>query len=41
MPLNNIENPQVYNTVTSELMREQLVTTFNDALKNATGITRL
>lgn len=41
MPLNNIENPQVYNTVTAELMKEQLVTTFNDALKNATGITRL
>ena len=41
MPLNNIENPQVYNTVTSELLKEQLVTNFNDALKNATGITRL
>lgn len=41
MPLNNIENPQVYNTVTGELMKEQLVTNFNDALKNATGITRL
>lgn len=41
MPLNNIENPQVYNTVTSELMKEQVVTNFNDALKNATGITRL
>ncbi|MES2852481.1 MAG: TonB-dependent siderophore receptor [Bacteroidota bacterium] len=41
MPLNNIENPQVYNTVTSELLKEQVVTNFNDALKNATGITRL
>lgn len=41
MPLNNIENPQVYNTVTAELLKEQLVTNFNDALKNATGITRL
>lgn len=41
MPLINIENPQVYNTVTSELLKEQLVTNFNDALKNATGITRL
>ncbi|RTZ06824.1 TonB-dependent siderophore receptor [Flavobacterium sp. GSP6] len=41
MPLNNIENPQVYNTVTSELMKEQVVTNFSDALKNATGITRL
>lgn len=41
LPLNNIENPQVYNTVTAELLKEQVVTNFNDALKNATGITRL
>jgi len=41
LPLNNIENPQVYNTVTSELLKEQVVTNFNDALKNATGISRL
>ncbi|WP_269227550.1 TonB-dependent siderophore receptor [Flavobacterium eburneipallidum] len=41
MPLNNIENPQVYNTVTAELLKEQVVTNLNDALKNATGITRL
>ena len=41
MPLNNIENPQVYNTVTSELLKEQAVTNFNDALKNATGVSRL
>ncbi|ESU28874.1 putative TonB-dependent receptor [Flavobacterium limnosediminis JC2902] len=41
MPLTNIENPQVYNTVTSELLKEQVVTNFNDALKNATGVARL
>jgi iron complex outermembrane receptor protein len=41
MPLNNIENSQVYNSVTSELIKEQLVTNFYDAIKNATGITRL
>lgn len=41
IPLNNIENPQVYNTVTSELLKEQVVTNFNDALKNATGVSRL
>jgi iron complex outermembrane recepter protein len=41
MPLNNIENPQVYNTVTAEVLKEQVVTNLNDALKNATGITRL
>lgn len=41
MPLKDIENPQVYNTVTSELLKEQVVTTLNDALKNATGVSRL
>lgn len=41
LPLNNIENPQVYNTVTAELLKEQVVTNFNDALKNATGVGRL
>lgn len=41
MPLKNLENPQVYNVVSSELLKEQAVTNFNDALKNATGVTRL
>lgn len=41
MPLKNIENPQVYNLVTNELLKEQVVTNLNDALKNATGVTRL
>ena len=41
MSLKNIENPQVYSVVTSELLKEQVVTNFNDALKNATGVTRL
>jgi iron complex outermembrane receptor protein len=41
LPLKDIENPQVYNAVPKELLKEQVVTTFNDALKNATGITRL
>ncbi|POY41067.1 TonB-dependent siderophore receptor [Flavobacterium alvei] len=41
MPLNNIENPQVYNTVTAELLKEQVVTNLNDAIKNATGVARL
>lgn len=41
LPLNNIENPQVYNTVTAELLKEQVVTNLNDALKNATGVARL
>ena len=41
MALNDIENPQVYNTISSELLKEQVVTNFNDALKNATGVIRL
>ncbi|HEA30398.1 MAG TPA: TonB-dependent siderophore receptor [Leeuwenhoekiella sp.] len=41
MPLKEIENPQVYNTITAELLQEQVITTFDDALKNAPGITKL
>lgn len=41
MPLKNIENPQVYNTVDSRTMKEQVVTTFADALKNAPGVEKL
>ncbi|MHA8059971.1 TonB-dependent siderophore receptor [Aquirufa beregesia] len=41
MPLKDLENPQVYNTISKNLLKDQLVTNLNDALKNATGITRL
>ena len=41
MPLNDLENPQVYNTVTKELIQEQMVTDLNGALKNVTGVTLL
>ena len=41
MPLKDIENPQVYNSIPAILLKEQVVTNFNDALKNATGVTRL
>lgn len=41
LPLKNIENPQVYNSISDELLKEQVVTNINDALKNATGVTRL
>lgn len=41
LPLTDMQNPQVYNSVSSKLLREQVVTNMNDALKNATGITRL
>ena len=41
LPLTDMENPQVYNSVSSKLLKEQVVTNMNDALKNATGVTRL
>ena len=41
MPLKDIENPQVYNSITSELLQDQVVTNFDDALKNAPGIDKL
>lgn len=41
LPLKDLENPQVYNSVSRKLLNEQVVTNFNDAIKNATGITRL
>ncbi|MEH6407565.1 MAG: TonB-dependent receptor, partial [Leeuwenhoekiella sp.] len=41
MPLKDIENPQVYTTITSELLQEQVITNFDDALKNAPGIDKL
>ncbi len=41
MPLKNLENPQVYNTITAEILKEQVVTNFDDALKNAPGIDKL
>jgi iron complex outermembrane receptor protein len=41
MPLNNLENSQVYSTVTSSLMAEQLVFSMDDALKNVPGINKL
>ena len=41
MPLKNIENSQVYNTVTNQLLVSQSVNSFEDALKNAAGITKL
>tara|TARA_B100000508_G_scaffold60116_1_gene46725 strand:- start:1411 stop:3558 length:2148 start_codon:yes stop_codon:yes gene_type:complete len=41
LPLKDLENPQVYNSIPKELIKEQNVTDFNQALKNATGVTRL
>lgn len=41
LPLKDIENTQVYSTVTNELLKSQVVTNFDDALKNATGVEQL
>lgn len=41
LPLSQLENPQVYNNITGELLKEQVVTNFDDATKNAPGLTKL
>lgn len=41
MPLKVLENAQVSNVVTKELMADQLVTNQDDALKNVTGLYQL
>jgi len=41
LPLKDLENTQVYSTVTNELLESQVVTNFEDALKNATGVEQL
>lgn len=41
MPLKRLENPQVYNTISSGLLKEQGVTNFDDALKNVPGVHKL
>ncbi len=38
MPLANLENPQVYSSVSKELIKEQITTDFSNLVKNATGI---
>lgn len=41
LALKDIENTQVYSTITNELLESQLVTNFDDALKNAVGVESL
>ncbi|CAM3919002.1 iron complex outermembrane recepter protein [Pedobacter westerhofensis] len=38
MPLSNLENPQVYSVVSKELMQEQMVVDYKDALWNSPGV---
>ncbi|WP_066225157.1 TonB-dependent receptor [Formosa haliotis] len=41
LPLKDLENTQVYSTVTTDLLESQITTNFEDALDNATGIQQL
>lgn len=41
MPLRNLENPQVYTSIGKELLADQMVVSFNDALKNSPGLDKL
>lgn len=41
LSLKDIENTQVYSTVTNEILKSQIVTNFDDALKNAAGVEQL
>ncbi|WP_443937659.1 TonB-dependent receptor domain-containing protein [Pedobacter sp. MW01-1-1] len=41
MPLNNLENPQVYTTISKETINDQLIFSVDDATRNATGIQKM
>src|SRR5688572_5707211 len=41
VPLKNLENPQVYTTITKELLKQQLVYSVDDAVRNAPGVQRM
>jgi iron complex outermembrane receptor protein len=41
MPLTNLENPQVYTTITKDLLADQLVFSVDDAIRNAPGIQKM
>jgi iron complex outermembrane receptor protein len=41
LPLKNLENPQIYNSIPQKLLQDQVATEMSDALKNATGVARL
>jgi iron complex outermembrane receptor protein len=40
MPLKNLENPQVYNVIPRELLQDQVIVSYNDVLKNVTGVSQ-
>lgn len=41
LPLRDLENAHVYSTITTELLESQVITNLDDALTNATGISKL
>ncbi|HEX6429327.1 MAG TPA: TonB-dependent receptor plug domain-containing protein, partial [Niastella sp.] len=41
MPLDNLENPQVYTTIPKDLLKEQVITDFGNALKNTPGLHKI
>ncbi|MBB6501707.1 TonB-dependent receptor [Pedobacter cryoconitis] len=41
LPLKNLENPQVYTTITKDLIVEQITTSVGDVLKNTPGLTKI
>ncbi len=41
LPLKDLENSQVYTTITSDLLQSQAVSTFAEALDNAAGVNQL
>jgi TonB-dependent siderophore receptor len=41
MPLKNLENSQVYSSVSSELIKDQLLVDYRDAFRNVTGVNSL
>lgn len=40
LPLTNLENPQVYTSISKELLKDQQINNLDDALKNAAGVTK-
>jgi iron complex outermembrane receptor protein len=40
MPIKRLENPQVYNSVSSEILKQQAITSYDDAFRNIPGVFR-
>lgn len=41
LPLKNLENPQVYSTISQDLMKEQVITDIGNAVKNTPGVYKI